>query len=137
MNGEAHSSYANLTQTAFGGDPDHIVFGGHSSGSVQLDLYLWNHPKTWLKGAVQMSANAISGPAYAPTNVALDVVAAEVGCGAGDQGDQLECLRNISIYDIQTTFFNSTSNTCSDSVHCAQKWFQRHEPVQNLQEHQV
>lgn len=93
----------------FGGDPSHIVFGGHSSGSVQVDHYLWNHPDTWLKGAVQMSANAISGPAYAPVNVGLDVVAAEVGCGTGS--GQLDCLRNISIYDIQTTYFNSTSNT--------------------------
>ncbi|KAK8127033.1 carboxylesterase [Apiospora kogelbergensis] len=94
---------------AFGGDPDHIVFGGHSSGSVHVDHYLWNHPDTWLKGAVQMSANAISGPAYAPTNVALDVVAAEVGCGTGP--GQLECLRNVSIFDIQSSFFNATSNT--------------------------
>lgn len=96
---------------AFGGSPDHIIFGGHSSGSVQVDHYLWNHPSTWLKGAVQMSANALSGPAYAPANVALDVVAAEVGCGSGEQGGQLDCLRNASIFDIQTQFFNSTSNT--------------------------
>ena len=51
---------------AFGGNPDHIVFGGHSSGSVQVDHYLWNHPATFVKGAVQMSANAMSGPAFAP-----------------------------------------------------------------------
>ncbi|KAI1871896.1 hypothetical protein JX265_005882 [Neoarthrinium moseri] len=94
---------------SFGGDPSHIVFGGHSSGSVQVDHYLWNHPDSWLKGAVQMSGNAISGPAYAPTNVGLDVVAAEVGCGTGS--GQLECLRNVSIYDIQTSYFNSTANT--------------------------
>ncbi|CAJ2507094.1 Uu.00g082800.m01.CDS01 [Anthostomella pinea] len=94
---------------AFGGDPDHIVFGGHSSGSVHVDHYLWNHPNTWLKGAVEMSANAISGPAYAPTNVALDAVAAEVGCGPGE--GQLECLRQVDIYDIQTAKFNSTYNT--------------------------
>lgn len=56
-----------------------------------------------------MSANAISGPAYAPVNVGLDVVAAEVGCGTGS--GQLDCLRNVSIYDIQSAYFNSTSNT--------------------------
>lgn len=56
-----------------------------------------------------MSANAISGPAYAPVNVGLDAVAAEVGCGTGS--GQLDCLRNVSIYDIQTAYFNSTSNT--------------------------
>ncbi|ETS79091.1 hypothetical protein PFICI_08944 [Pestalotiopsis fici W106-1] len=94
---------------AFGGDPNHIVFGGHSSGGVQVDHYLWNHPDTWLKGAVQMSANAISGPAYAPVNVGLDVVAAEVGCSTGS--GQLDCLRDVDIYDFQTTYFNSTSNT--------------------------
>jgi carboxylesterase type B len=56
-----------------------------------------------------MSANAISGPAYAPQGVALDVVAAEVGCGTG-QG-QLDCLRNVDIYAFQTAMFNSTTNT--------------------------
>ncbi|KAH9906202.1 Alpha/Beta hydrolase protein [Xylariomycetidae sp. FL2044] len=93
----------------FGGDPDHIVFGGHSSGSVQVDHYLWNHPDTWLKGAVEMSANAISGPAYAPVNFALDVVAAEVGCGTG--AGQLDCLRDVDMLDFQTAYFNSTTNT--------------------------
>ncbi|KAK7992468.1 hypothetical protein PG988_001262 [Apiospora saccharicola] len=94
---------------AFGGDPDHIVFGGHSSGSVHVDHYLWNHPDTWLKGAVQMSANAVSGPAYAPSNAALDVVAAEVGCGTGP--GQLECLRAVDALAMQTAFFNATAHT--------------------------
>ena len=56
-----------------------------------------------------MSANAISGPAYAPKNVGLDVVAKEVGCPTGT--GQLACLRKVDIYKFQTTFFNSTSNT--------------------------
>lgn len=58
-----------------------------------------------------MSANALSGPAYAPRNVALDQVAAEVGCGSGQQGGQLDCLRAVSLEELQTSFFNSTSNT--------------------------
>ncbi|EGY22256.1 acetylcholinesterase [Verticillium dahliae VdLs.17] len=95
---------------AFGGNPDHIVFGGHSSGSVQVDHYLWNHPDTWLKGAVEMSANALSGPGYAPQNEALDIVAAEVGCPAGGQG-QIDCLREVDLYAFQTANFNATSNT--------------------------
>lgn len=96
---------------AFGGNPDHIVFGGHSSGSVQVDHYLWNHPDTFLKGAVQMSANAESGPAYAPKNEALDAVAKEVGCPAFAAGGQLECLRKVDFLKMETSFFNSTSNT--------------------------
>lgn len=56
-----------------------------------------------------MSANAKSGPGYAPENVALDVVAGEVGCGTGR--GQLDCLRQVDIYDLETTYFNSTSNT--------------------------
>lgn len=56
-----------------------------------------------------MSANVESGPAVAPLGQALDVVAAEVGCGTGE--GQLDCLRNVSIYDIQTANFNSTYNT--------------------------
>ncbi|TDZ14071.1 Para-nitrobenzyl esterase [Colletotrichum orbiculare MAFF 240422] len=94
----------------FGGNPDHIVFGGHSSGSVQVDHYLWNHPDTFLAGAVQMSANAVSGPGYAPVNEALDAVAVEVGCPAGGN-DQLACLREVDLYTFQTANFNSTFNT--------------------------
>jgi carboxylesterase type B len=93
----------------FGGNPEHIVFGGHSSGSVQVDHYLWNHPDTWLAGAVQMSANAKSGPAVGPTNEALDLVAKEVNCPSGK--GQLECLRKVDIYAFQTAEFNSTLNT--------------------------
>ncbi|KAI6758503.1 hypothetical protein HG530_010743 [Fusarium avenaceum] len=95
---------------AFGGDPNHIVFGGHSSGGVQVDHYLWNNPDTFLKGAVEMSANAISGPAYAPVDEALNAVAAEVGCPKGGNS-QLECLRKVDILDIETKNFNSTFNT--------------------------
>jgi carboxylesterase type B len=94
---------------SFGGNPGHVVFGGHSSGSVQVDHYLWNHPDTWLAGAVQMSANAKSGPAVSPTNEALDIVAKGVGCPAGK--GQLECLRKVDVYAFQTTAFNATLNT--------------------------
>ncbi|KAF2830751.1 acetylcholinesterase precursor [Ophiobolus disseminans] len=93
----------------FGGNPDHVVFGGHSSGSVQVDHYLWNHPDTWLAGAVQMAANAKSGPAVGPTNEALDLVAKEVNCPSGE--GQLECLRKVDIYAFQTAAFNSSLNT--------------------------
>ncbi|KAH7397172.1 Alpha/Beta hydrolase protein [Pyrenochaeta sp. MPI-SDFR-AT-0127] len=93
----------------FGGNPDHIVFGGHSSGSVQVDHYLWNHPDTWLAGAVQMAANAKSGPAVGPTNEALDLVAKEVNCPVGE--GQLKCLREVDIYAFQTAAFNSSLNT--------------------------
>jgi carboxylesterase type B len=55
-----------------------------------------------------MSANAESGLAYAPMNVSLEVVAAEVGCDTGN--GQLDCLRKVNIYDFQTTNFNSTCN---------------------------
>jgi carboxylesterase type B len=94
---------------AFGGNPNHIVFGGHSSGSVQVDHYLWNHPDAKLVGAVQMAANAKSGPAVAPVNQALDIVAAEVGCPTGK--GQLACLRKVNLYDFQTEKFNATYNT--------------------------
>jgi carboxylesterase type B len=94
---------------AFGGNPDHIVFGGHSSGSVQVDHFLWNRPDTWLAGAVQMSANAMSGPGYAPQNEALDAVAAEVGCPASGNG-QIDCLRKVDFSSFLTANFNATTN---------------------------
>jgi len=56
-----------------------------------------------------MAANAKSGPAYAPTNQALDIVAAEVGCPTGK--GQLDCLRKVDVYAFQTANFNSTYNT--------------------------
>ncbi|RMZ70233.1 acetylcholinesterase precursor [Pyrenophora seminiperda CCB06] len=93
----------------FGGNPNHVVFGGHSSGSVQVDHYLWNHPDTWLVGAVEMAANAKSGPAVGPVNQALDLVAKEVGCPTGK--GQLDCMRKVDIYAFQTTAFNATLNT--------------------------
>ncbi|KAL8420459.1 hypothetical protein RB594_003298 [Gaeumannomyces avenae] len=96
---------------AFGGDPDHIVFGGHSSGSVQVDHYLWNHPDTFLKGAVQMSANAMSGPAYAPVNQALDLMAADLGCPTAAAGGQIDCLRKLNVDAFKTERFNSFLNT--------------------------
>ncbi|KAI8938695.1 hypothetical protein NX059_004561 [Plenodomus lindquistii] len=94
---------------AFGGNPNHVVFGGHSSGAVQVDHYLWNHPDAKLVGSVQMAANAKSGPAVAPVNQALDIVAAEVGCPSG--AGQLDCLRSVDFYDFQTANFNATYNT--------------------------
>lgn len=94
---------------AFGGNPHHIVLGGHSSGSVHVDHYLWSHPDTFIVGAIEMSANSVSGPGYAPKNVGLDKVAADVGCPTGR--NQLSCLRTKSIYELQTSFFNSTTNT--------------------------
>jgi carboxylesterase type B len=56
-----------------------------------------------------MSANAKSGPAVAPENEALDIVAAEVGCPTGT--GQLACLRKVDFYAFQTEKFNTTYNT--------------------------
>jgi carboxylesterase type B len=97
-------------KVAFGGDPTRIVLGGHSSGSVQVDHYLWNHPSTPLAGALEMSANSASGPVQTPPNVGLDLIATELGCPSGS--GQLSCLRTKSISAIENTSnFNSTTNT--------------------------
>ena len=56
-----------------------------------------------------MAANAKSGPAVAPVNEALDIVAAEVGCQSGP--GQLACLREVDVYAFQTEKFNATYNT--------------------------
>ncbi|KAL4861030.1 hypothetical protein BDV12DRAFT_77146 [Aspergillus spectabilis] len=101
---------------AFGGNKSHIVVGGHSSGSVQVDHYLWNHPDTFLAGAIEMSANVQSGPGYAPTGVGLKQVVQDMldagvalDCTADDY--TLDCLRAVDTYAFQTTYFNTTSNT--------------------------
>ncbi|KAL3478330.1 carboxylesterase [Aspergillus californicus] len=101
---------------AFGGNKSHIVIGGHSSGGVHVDHYLWNHPDTFLAGAIEMSANAQSGPGYAPAGVALTQVVQDMldagvslDCTADDY--TLDCLRAVDTYAFQTTYFNSTSNT--------------------------
>ncbi|EKG18823.1 Carboxylesterase type B [Macrophomina phaseolina MS6] len=96
---------------AFGGNKDHIVIGGHSSGSVMVDHYLWNHPDTFLAGAIEMSANAESGPGYAPEDVGLNVVKADVANSTGEALVTLNDLRQASFYDIETSKFNSTYNT--------------------------
>ncbi|PWY68387.1 carboxylesterase [Aspergillus heteromorphus CBS 117.55] len=101
---------------AFGGNQSRIVLGGHSSGGVHVDDYLWNHPETFLAGAIEMSANAESGPAFAPAGVALtevvaDMEAANVSLGCNSGNYTLDCLRDVDTYAFQTTYFNSTSNT--------------------------
>ncbi|EKV14145.1 hypothetical protein PDIG_34320 [Penicillium digitatum PHI26] len=101
---------------SFGGDKSRIVLGGHSSGGVHVDHYLWNHPDTFLAGAIEMSANAESGPAYAPAGVALkqvvqDMLDAGVTLGCTAEDYSLECLRAADTYAFQTSYFNSTSNT--------------------------
>ncbi|KAJ5106335.1 hypothetical protein N7456_003010 [Penicillium angulare] len=101
---------------AFGGDKSRIVLGGHSSGGVHVDDYLWNHPETFLAGAIQMSANAQSGPAYAPAGVALkevvqDMLDAGVKLDCTADNYTVDCLRAADTYEFQTTYFNSTSNT--------------------------
>ncbi|KAL2832906.1 Alpha/Beta hydrolase protein [Aspergillus cavernicola] len=101
---------------AFGGNKSHIVMGGHSSGAVHVDHYLWTHPHTFLAGAIEMSANAQSGPGYAPAGVALkqvvqDTLDAGVTLDCTADNYTLDCLRAVDTYAFQTTYFNSTSNT--------------------------
>ncbi|KAJ5556790.1 hypothetical protein N7494_000705 [Penicillium frequentans] len=101
---------------AFGGDRSRIVLGGHSSGGVHVDDYLWTHPETFLAGAIELSANALSGPAYAPAGVALSEVVQQMldanvtlDCTAEDY--TLDCLRAADTYAFQTKSFNSSLNT--------------------------
>ncbi|KAJ0415812.1 Alpha/Beta hydrolase protein [Aspergillus carlsbadensis] len=101
---------------AFGGDKSRIVLGGHSSGGVHVDHYLWTHPDTFLAGAIEMSANAQSGPAVTPSGVGLkqvvqDMLDAGVSLSCTAENYTLDCLRAADTYAFQTTYFNSTSNT--------------------------
>ncbi|KAL3459348.1 Alpha/Beta hydrolase protein [Aspergillus heterothallicus] len=101
---------------AFGGDKSRIVLGGHSSGGVHVDHYLWTHPETFLAGAIEMSANAQSGPAVTPSGVGLkqvvqDMLDAGVSLSCTAEDYTLDCLRAVDTYAFQTTYFNSTSNT--------------------------
>lgn len=83
---------------------------------MQVDYYLWNHPDTTVAGAIEMSANAKSGPAYAPSGEALaevarDVEASGVTLDCDANNPNLDCLRQIDMYTLQTSHFNSTTNT--------------------------
>lgn len=65
----------------------------------QVDYYLWNHPDTTIAGAIEMSANAKSGPAYAPSGEALaevarDVEASGVTLDCDANNPSLDCLRD-------------------------------------------
>ncbi|CAG7920951.1 unnamed protein product [Penicillium olsonii] len=109
--------YVNFNyRETFGGDKSRIVLGGHSSGGVHVDHYLWNHPETFLAGAIEMSANAQSGPAIAPAGVALkqvvqDMIDAGVSLDCTAEDYTLDCLRAADTYAFQTTSFNATTNT--------------------------
>ena len=61
---------------------------------------MWNHPETFLAGAIEMSANAESGPAIAPAGVALtqvaqDIEAAGVTLSCDSSNPTLDCLREL------------------------------------------
>ncbi|KAK8187164.1 carboxylesterase [Phyllosticta capitalensis] len=101
--------YANIE--TFGGNRSHVVVGGHSSGAVHVDHYLWNHPDSWLAGAIEMSANAKSGPGYAPQDVALNTLMADISNTTGTVVETIAELQALSVYDIETSSFNSTTNT--------------------------
>ncbi|KAF2087504.1 carboxylesterase [Saccharata proteae CBS 121410] len=108
---EAALTWIHENIQGFGGDRDKIVIGGHSSGSVMVDHYLWNHPDTFVTGAIEMSANVESGPAVATQNVGIEAVMANVANITGKDVSTLDDLRDVSFYDIETALFNSTYNT--------------------------
>lgn len=83
---------------------------------MHVDHYLWNHPETFIAGAIEMSANAQSGPAVTPSGVGLkqvvqDMLDAGVHLDCTAEDYTLDCLRGADTYDFQTGYFNSTSNT--------------------------
>lgn len=63
-----------------------------------------------------MSANTLSGPAYAPAGVALkqtvkEMLSSGVSLNCITENYTLDCLREADTYAFQTTSFNSTLNT--------------------------
>lgn len=58
-----------------------------------------------------MSANAMSGPAYAPVDQGLDLMAADLGCPTAVSGGQIDCLRKLDAGAFKTERFNNFLNT--------------------------
>lgn len=58
-----------------------------------------------------MSANTMSGPAFAPADQGLDKMAAELGCPSAAAGGQIECLRKVDAEAFMTTQFSGFLNT--------------------------
>ncbi|KAF8508626.1 triacylglycerol lipase-like protein [Hysterangium stoloniferum] len=103
--------------TAFGGDPDHVVLVGDSSGagSIGLHLLAYNATPTRLFSAVfGMSPFFPPQPRTSELEWQFDLFASRAGCATAQ--DPLQCLRGLNSSALQTanvgmTFPNKTGDT--------------------------
>ncbi|KAJ7306695.1 carotenoid ester lipase precursor [Mycena albidolilacea] len=96
--------------SAFGGDPNRVVTGGVSAGSISSALLWLNNPQRSNKlfhGVFLQSGPAIPFPPLSTGQAGYDRLAAATNCSTS--GDTLECLRRVPL-DTLMAAVNTTAD---------------------------
>lgn len=97
----------------FGGDPKHIVLGGHSSGADSGNAMLYTHSEDPIAiGAVFQSGTVqIIGAATSDQDSEFIRVASAVGCAdATNRTRELECMQKTDAKILRQAISNATMN---------------------------
>lgn len=100
--------------SGFGGDPGHIVLGGHSSGADSGNAMLYSHVDDPIAAAVAFQSGSVQviGPSLQDHDLEFVRVAEAVGCAdATNRTRELECMRRVDAKTIHLAISNRTLNT--------------------------
>ncbi|KAM0324793.1 hypothetical protein ACHAQA_007759 [Verticillium albo-atrum] len=99
---------------AFGGDPNHMIFGGQSAGADTAHALLYSHPEDPIIQGLILESGTAQVINAATTNVDAEFVrvSTTVGCVNGtDRKSELECMKSIDAVTIKAAVSNQTFNT--------------------------